>query len=1101
MNRRWVKLSRWFVSCGLVLSAGVAWAQSTASTAIQLGGLEPKPGESFDAAPFGMTIPDLSANVYGVRWADPRKIRRVHVQFQSGADIAVDRLRVEYWHRVWDGKADPVLAERGAGGVGWDAMDDWTNGQWKTAEGKWQQDGAGWAFTFDLSGKSEFKDLGVEGVAYRKTLAIRLVTDQERLAAVARFQACTDSVYRPLRVRVEFGKPALSEIPAVAVDKGGTEVFNGIAAAMSENNNSSPAAHADGYWILPDSGHCVLKWNMLMAVDPLDPRYDRTLVTLRCAARSFSFAADEVARGDRILIDDLGVLVTRADDPITLEEYRRTLRQDYPGRTIYDRVGEALEQTWKRAWDDMPLKRPLYFVHGLPGNRNSMAQEPNGDLHISGARQWSVRSPSPRDSERKLWDDDALSIGFGLPEETLRGGRALEEGYLPLLRTWWQDGSVYYEQQTVLDCLDGDMKDIAIDDPTVLMVRVFVQNVSETQTAEAGLRFSSRPSNVEWQAKADREEKLIYRDGQLLAEHEGGARLRLLVDAHGPGHFTQQAKHVHWNIALAPGARTTLMLAVPSITLTQEAEIAALRRRTFTDSAARVCQFWRELTDRGCQIQTPEPAINDFYKAHLRHMLVNCFKELDSDRLLAHVGTFRYGVYPNESVMMVSDLDRRGYHREARANLDAFLHYQGTVPLPGNYKSSEGEFYGAAGHEMGGYNKNHGYVCWALAEHWRYTRDRDWMARSMPGLLKACQWIIDERQATMRKSAEGQAVLEFGWLPSGSLEDVTDYWYWLSTNAATVWGFQALADALADYGHPQATQLQKEAASFKDDFLRGINESRVRCPVVQLRDGTYVPKIPSQLYERGRAHGWIRETLEGAIFLPAYQLLAPNAPETLWILKDYEDNLYISSDYGYSIPAFDNFWFSRGGISMQANLLDGPLPYLWRDDIPHFVRAYFNGLASAFYPETRMCNEHSLPELGYPAGDHFKSSDEAQSTYWLRLMFVNDEQGQILHLGQAIPRYWLTDGREVAIERSATHFGLLSFRLKSAVAAGRIEAVVEPPERNPPQEIRVRFRHPQAKPIRSVTLNGQPYDRFDASKEWVIIPGNVKGKQCIITMY
>jgi hypothetical protein len=50
---------------------------------------------------------------------------------------------------------------------------------------------------------------------------------------------------------------------------------------------------------------------------------------------------------------------------------------------------------------------------------------------------------------------------------------------------------------------------------------------------------------------------------------------------------------------------------------------------------------------------------------------------------------------------------------------------------------------------------------------------------------------------------------------------------------------------------------------------------------------------------------------------------------------------------------------------MQANLLEGPVPYLQRDEIKHFLRAYFNGFASAFYPEIRMCNEHSKPELGY----------------------------------------------------------------------------------------------------------------------------------------
>ncbi len=104
-----------------------------------------------------------------------------------------------------------------------------------------------------------------------------------------------------------------------------------------------------------------------------------------------------------------------------------------------------------------------------------------------------------------------------------------------------------------------------------------------------------------------------------------------------------------------------------------------------------------------------------------------------------------------------------------------------------------------------------------------------------------------------------------------------------------------------------------EAQAYYDDFLRGVTESRILCPVVRLRDGTYVPKIPSRLYERGRAHGWLRETLEGPLFLPAYGLLSPEGPETTWIMKDYEDNLYISDRYGYSIPAYDAFWFPAAG--------------------------------------------------------------------------------------------------------------------------------------------------------------------------------------------
>ena len=39
--------------------------------------------DSFNAAPFGMTIDDNDPKTYGIKWAEPRKIRRVVVQFNE----------------------------------------------------------------------------------------------------------------------------------------------------------------------------------------------------------------------------------------------------------------------------------------------------------------------------------------------------------------------------------------------------------------------------------------------------------------------------------------------------------------------------------------------------------------------------------------------------------------------------------------------------------------------------------------------------------------------------------------------------------------------------------------------------------------------------------------------------------------------------------------------------------------------------------------------------------------------------------------------------------------------------------------------------------
>jgi hypothetical protein len=83
----------------------------------------------------------------------------------------------------------------------------------------------------------------------------------------------------------------------------------------------------------------------LTAVDPSSSLYDRTVVTVRSRQRPFSFAADEIARGDRVFVDDLGALVTRGDDSISLAQYRE-LRKEFSGKTV-SRSPHSRRRTWR----------------------------------------------------------------------------------------------------------------------------------------------------------------------------------------------------------------------------------------------------------------------------------------------------------------------------------------------------------------------------------------------------------------------------------------------------------------------------------------------------------------------------------------------------------------------------------------------------------------------------------------------------------------------------------------------------------------------------------------------------------------------------------
>lgn len=1053
----------------------------------------PTTEQPFDAAPFARAHHSKDNKKYTLRWNEPRSIRRVEIEFAADASLPNPKnIHLQYWHREWNGLADLPVSEINPAAEGWQKVDDWTNGQWKNADVRVRKNANTLSFTFAPTNETEFPQLNGPGVTWRKTLKIRLLGDQP-LPPIKGVKVFTDSTIRPMAVRILLDSSAHKAFTFDDEEELRFEAYNGKILAVRPLTDSSAVVQGDRVTI-PRGMRGGVLLHLAASVDSLDASPDRTVITVRSSKRPFSFAPQDLLLGRRILIDDLGVLITKHDDSVTIGGWRKALRE-LGRKTVYDRVSTSAEQTLANAWNDMPLKRPLYFVHGLPGNRNVFRHDPNGDLAVSGTPQRFKWLPSPKDSDRKLWQGDYLELGFGFPVNQ-QCGRELREGYLPQLRSWWQEGSLHYEQTAILGKLNGNLESNALDDPTLLLMRIRIVNTSATESADAKLLLSSNASTGG--------ERLELDGDRIFAREKSGERhFRYLLQSADRGKTASAGNNLRWSLELKPGESHELFLAVPSITLTEDREIAALAKRQFDAECRTICNFWRNFTSRSTQILTPEPWLNGFYKAHARHLEVNSLCDVDPkfSRRYVVVGSFHYCVYPNESAMMIADLDRRGLHKTAEDSLQSMIDFQGTKALPGNFKSQDGVYYGANQLETGNYNKNHGYILWCLAEHWNYTRDRAWLERVSPSIIAACEWIIRERKATMKLNPDGTRPPEYGFLPAGGLEDVQDFWYWQATNTATVWGFDAAAKALADLGHPEAKRLQAEAKAYHDDVMQGLAESRILSPVVRLRDGTYVPKYPSHQQLRGRANGWVRETLEGSMLLPAYGLIQANAPETAWIVKDYEDNLYISDQYGYSIPTFEQFWFSRGGFSMQANLLDGPLAYLYRDDIKHYLRAFFNGFASAFYPEIKMLNEHSKPELGYPVGDHFKSSDEAQVTYWLRLMFVR-EAGDDLYLGQAIPRYWLDDGNKIGIQNAATYYGPMSLTYQSSLRRnGKITVEFDPPRRNPPQKIYLRLRHPEEKPMKNVTINGSPYDKIDIQKEWIVLPGDLTGHQTITVSY
>ncbi|GAJ10923.1 unnamed protein product, partial [marine sediment metagenome] len=242
------------------------------------------------------------------------------------------------------------------------------------------------------------------------------------------------------------------------------------------------------------------------------------------------------------------------------------------------------------------------------------------------------------------------------------------------------------------------------------------------------------------------------------------------------------------------------------------------------------------------------------------------------------------------------------------------------------------------------------WVMWCLAKHYFAIRDKAWLNKNADGLIKGADWVFRQRKETMKPLPHSRG-WEYGFLPAGSLEDVSDYFYWLSTNTMTWRGTQWVARTLEAIGHPQAARIRAESDAYRKDLLNGFEKSRQYSPLVRLKDGRWVPNYSSRLYLRGRDVGWIREILEGSVYLLISGLYDPTSKQASWILDDYQDNRYSDPIYSYPINDFNTNWFDLGGFSCQPTLLAGLMPYLDRDEPEVYIWMFMNAWAACYREE------------------------------------------------------------------------------------------------------------------------------------------------------
>lgn len=751
-----------------------------------------------------------------------------------------------------------------------------------------------------------------------------------------------------------------------------------------------------------------------------------------------------------------------------------------------------------------------------------------------------------------------LSVGYGSPLQFLDRAavgnpavqRGLEEGKLPLPHVRTTQGDLAWDEGVFAHLLNRKFEEgmqPKTSDILVVHARFTVTNSApEARTAHLWLHFgdtsrirygyktgeSDSETGVELAHRFEAPLGILENQVRYVIPPPGKGKLRWHDEVPAPDGIRNRLKKVvEWEASLEAKEEATMEIILPYGLIDRPTGQALLRLDSdeLWDGARR---FWKGVLAGPASITTPDTFVNEYAESVVGQMAEQIGYRHKLGYWMLKTSPNHYENYwPCNAAKALPTLDMRGLTRYSRPVLKSFLDTQ-TDDVAGltiertNGKQGQvtGEGYARVPGYLGnfrGWSANiiiffHGVELWALAAHYRVTRDREWLGNGpgspLQAMLDACDWIATQRRRTMREE-NGKKVPHWGLLPSATTDD------WLSGNTigndtACIFGMIETVHLLQEINHLRAEELMRELRDYRSCVHDRYREARDRARPLPLPDGTQLPYVPRDIYELDWATmpDW-GTTRFGPVRAGAWGALDPH--------DELVDQAIAFLDAG--MPKGEGFYLANrnnefGQPSADANFkaLNDPTAsrhYLWkhyveyetmwptafdlflqRDDLPRFFEAFFNYFAISIHQGYRG---------GVETLDGTPSCAPGESERWraLRAMFVNEWGGhdgskQSLWLLQAIPRPWLKVGNLLAVREMGTHFGgkvtleLAVRDANSVVVSSTLDLVAVP------GEIRMRLRSGDGRPLAKATVNGRAAKIL--AGDTIQLPAQVKGKYQVV---
>lgn len=799
-----------------------------------------------------------------------------------------------------------------------------------------------------------------------------------------------------------------------------------------------------------------------------------TVVTVQTKTNPFSFFLRDVGSLYPIYIPAYQVVVTESGDSRSYDEIGEATRSRGLLRNL-QRVENEAEESFETAAEQA---RNLSCQTWLGLSRDMRIFALGERLDWIQPRFHGMEVSLPETEGRPVRYDFMMGRGWGVAD---RISRRLEEGVLPILHGTLVDEDIRYyltafvalerntlspqtlrgthflvadghglghkftkEQQAEFEALlPGEMNR---DEETVLMMRVKVVNTAAvprycwyrepTPSGRADLFFERETGFGRF--RSGRVYAISKLNGKPLPAPEVG-------------------------ILLSPGEAATLEVYLPHRPLSVE-RAARLAEARFSERLEECQRFWKQKLASAAQISLPEKRVEEMIRAGLLHLDLITYGLEPEGNLAPTIGV--YSPIGSESSPIIQFLDSMGRHDVARRSLMYFLEKQHSDGFMQNFDS---------------YMLETGAALWSIGEHYRYTRDVEWVKQIEPKLLSACDYILKWRQRNLREELRGRG---YGML-EGKVADPEDPYHIFMLNGYHYLGLHRVAEMLANVNPGESGRLAKEAEALRNDIRNALFEAMARSPVVPLGDGSWCPTVPPWVEYRGplalyaeggqwSTHGAInaRDSILGAHWLLFQEVIDPQEPAATLMLN-FHNELLTQHTVAFSQPYYSPH----------------PFAYLMRGEVKPFLKAYYTTFAGLADRQTYTFWEHF-----FGASPH-KTHEEGWFLMQSRRMLYT-ERGDTLELLPGVPRAYLDDGKRIEIKNAASYFGPFSLLVESNLSQNRIRATVECASERRPKRIELRLPHPEGR--KATKIRGATYDpqservtveRFNGRSEITLVFG------------